>query len=502
MITACGDSGSNADATENASNGEGTTTEKTKTKLSFGEMGAMVDSRDGRTYKTVQIGKQLWMAENLAFYDTVWNPEMASKYSIFSSYSSSELSGRKYTYDVAMNFARYDDSLYNDGICPPGWHLPTMEEFDDFKSAVEMKCDSLTYCGFSERGWGEAEDYRTSTSAEYGVRINTAHGYKYESNSNTAVYYSVDIGGYTPFAAGFQGRSAELYVRCLQGSKADSAEALESFKQTRENNIEIVRAAEAELAHIMNGAKNYFNENIEYSYFTDARDSNVYGYLKIGNYTWMAENLRYKVDPYFYMRYRQDSIFYYRTGIAYSVEQKDSVCPDGWHLPTRAEWIDLMSVSEDEGSFMGDDSYWDRSRINVTNSTGFTMLTTSKSFGLESSPFNEAAFWTSDDSSFVRMEIDTVYADDSTDVEKSDSSGVDVFDSASVDDPAMDSLVASDTLQVKTDSLLNVPARSFTLDTTYKEYHYYFIYEYDWIFGFDVVSFYSTVSYVRCVMDY
>lgn len=41
-----------------------------------------------------------------------------------------------------------------------------------------------------------------------------------------------------------------------------------------------------------------------------------------------------------------------------------------------------------------------------------------------------------------------------------------------------------------------------TLDTTYKEYHYYFIYEYDWMLGFDVVSFYSTVSYVRCVMDY
>ncbi len=82
--------------------------------ISYGEM---TDPRDGQVYKTVQIGNQTWMAENLNYemegsycYDD--DPENAKKY------------GRLYTWDAAMKAA------------PEGWHLPSRAEFETLFAAV------------------------------------------------------------------------------------------------------------------------------------------------------------------------------------------------------------------------------------------------------------------------------------------------------------------------------------------------------------------------------
>lgn len=89
-----------------------------------------VDPRDGQRYKIVQIGDQVWMAENLRYGKTVLNLNqknngIAEKTHYENKDSLGAIHGGLYTWHEAMNW----DPENNQGICPEGWHIPTLEEF-------------------------------------------------------------------------------------------------------------------------------------------------------------------------------------------------------------------------------------------------------------------------------------------------------------------------------------------------------------------------------------
>ncbi len=100
--------------------------------------GEFLDNRNGQTYKTVKIGKQVWMAENLNF-------KTDSSFCYNDSAEYCEKYGRLYRWAAAVGKSEsecgngYTCSLPSgniQGVCPSGWHLPTRDEFDTLIAAV------------------------------------------------------------------------------------------------------------------------------------------------------------------------------------------------------------------------------------------------------------------------------------------------------------------------------------------------------------------------------
>ena len=156
--------------------------------------GEFTDERDGQVYKTVKIGDQIWMAQNLN-YDP-GDVSSLGRYAWSGCYGDGALDeiskrilteeefaancsryGRLYTWEVAMNKVNcgyhYNCDIGNEGtqgVCPKGWHLPTKEEWkklvEPIASGVRDQTTYWSYLGASVElktadGWKE---YSTSTS--------------------------------------------------------------------------------------------------------------------------------------------------------------------------------------------------------------------------------------------------------------------------------------------------------------------------------------------------
>ena len=109
--------------------------------------GILKDARDGKTYKTVKIGTQTWMSENLA-----WKTGNGC-FAYDDNESNVKTYGYLYNWETATK------------VCPFGWHLPSEKEWASL--TTYLGGDSIAHLGLKETGqshWKEADSTVTNKS--------------------------------------------------------------------------------------------------------------------------------------------------------------------------------------------------------------------------------------------------------------------------------------------------------------------------------------------------
>jgi uncharacterized protein (TIGR02145 family) len=92
----------------------------------------LTDTRDGKTYNTVLIGTQCWMAQNLNVGTRIdrntnmTNNSIIEKYCYNDDENNCNTYGGLYQWDEAMQYSTTEGAK---GICPAGWHLATDAEW-------------------------------------------------------------------------------------------------------------------------------------------------------------------------------------------------------------------------------------------------------------------------------------------------------------------------------------------------------------------------------------
>ena len=312
--------------------------------------GSFTDSRDGKTYKTVKIGNQIWMAENLNF-------ETDSSYCYNDSAEYCAKYGRLYEWSAAMD------------ACPSGWHLPDTAEWRMLLAAVGG--DSIAGMKLkSTSGWnsdGNGTD-------DFGFTVLPAGGWDNKMFEGEAAGFWSSV-GYGNYAAAIRLLADAFAVRLISGRTYVG------------HSVRCVKDSEYDAT--ANTLK-------------DLRDGKVYRTVTIGNQIWMAENLNYKTDSSFC--YNDSAEYCAKYGRLYIWDAAMDACPDGWHLPDSTEWNTLFSAvggKSTAGEVLKSTSGWVGNKGEATNGTdnyGFAALPAGfrdERGGLFSREGGTAKFWSS-----------------------------------------------------------------------------------------------------------
>jgi uncharacterized protein (TIGR02145 family) len=139
------------------------------------ETGTVTDS-EGRIYKTVKIGEQWWMAENLNTGSLILSAEFPADNDTIEKYCFNDFeencgkSGGLYTWSELMGYIETEGTR---GICPEGWHIPSDPEVKKLEMELGMSSSQADEDN-SWRGGKEGEKLKEGGSSGFEMKLSGA----------------------------------------------------------------------------------------------------------------------------------------------------------------------------------------------------------------------------------------------------------------------------------------------------------------------------------------
>ena len=315
--------------------------------------GELIDERDGQTYKTIKIGEQTWMAENLNY---AYLQPTSTKDSSSECYNNEPDScakyGRLYLWSAAMDSAaifskdgkdcgdwKYQNVYENpscntqphkgvQGVCPESWHIPTKTDINTFSQYANASTENF------------------NSIVKYWLSGNNDDIQKLPQDS--------------------------IFWTSVEKDTGDATALI--FNAT---NITIRDDIHKRSSHFIRCVKDDKTIQVEHGEMTDERDGQVYKTVKIGTQTWMAKNLNYAYpkqdstsdsvswcynnEPDSCAKYGrlytwEAAIDCYALGDYYmncsrltknktsSKSKIQGICPQSWHIPSENEWNTLLGL--------------------------------------------------------------------------------------------------------------------------------------------------------------
>lgn len=361
------------------------------------EYGELLDERDNQVYRTVKIGEQNWMAQNLNF-----NMEKSWCFNNDTSYCAKY--GRLYDWPTAMDsvglFSENGEGCGSGtecytvspvrGVCPEGWHLPGLQELNQLIDEAGGKAFAIKKLkatagwvysdksgtddyGFSVIGGAYLYSENRGKEAKFWAAFGT-NNYKYGGGLHFDYWDDYD------FLVSSQDKSSGHSIRCIENLPGCNKDKI---GKTVKKDSSLFYCTTKGWIDVTSGLGRYvpkdvyLNPEIKYDSIIDERDNQVYKTVKIGEQVWLAQNLNYSDsvktpslkgknwcfnnnEEYCNVAGRLytwaaaiDSVvlatdeanpldcgFEKKCNLSTKIQ---GICPKGWHLPDTADWNKLKT---------------------------------------------------------------------------------------------------------------------------------------------------------------
>jgi len=189
--------------------------------------GASKVNYGGKAYNTVLIGNQCWLKENLDIgtmvqgFSNQLDNGILEKYCHNNDPNNCNTYGGLYQWNEAMQYVTTEGAQ---GICPPGWHIPKLTEFQTLAAAVNNDGNALKR---EDQGSGSGQGTNASGFSAWLAGLRNWSGYFSDLGIYTTFWSSTDNTAFNAYRLAMNGWASNIYlndygktfgisVRCLK----------------------------------------------------------------------------------------------------------------------------------------------------------------------------------------------------------------------------------------------------------------------------------------------